>query len=146
MPAAEPIRLVLDVNWLVSANVSAASRSKFEALLLDGRFVFCICAELLDEFDFVMARPTFQGKVSPADVEAFRDIFVGRSAVLTLGIVSREVRDIKDDYLVALCRSSAADFLITGDSDLLVLKKVGRTEIITMAAFRSQFFGDTLAS
>jgi putative PIN family toxin of toxin-antitoxin system len=140
MAVTEPIRLVLDVNWLVSASISAGSRQKFEALLLDGRFMFCVCAELLEEFDTVMARPAFRKKVRREDLLAFRDIFVERSIVVKLGQVSRRVRDIKDDYLVALCEKTAAHFLITGDSDLLVLKKVGRTEIVTMVEFREQYF------
>jgi len=140
MAAADPIRLVLDVNWLVSASISAGSRQKFEALLLDGRFIFCVCAELLEEFDTVMARPVFRKKVRHGDLLAFRDIFVERSIAVKLGKVSRRVRDIKDDYLVASGERSEAHFLITGDSDLLVLKRVGRTEIVTMAEFRARYF------
>ena len=44
-------------------------------------------------------------------------------------------RDAKDDFLLALAKSAKADLLVTGDEDLLVLKKYGRTRIVTPATF-----------
>lgn len=44
-------------------------------------------------------------------------------------------RDIKDNYLLAMCKDGHADRLITGDPDLLVLKKFGKTTILTMKGF-----------
>jgi hypothetical protein len=48
-------------------------------------------------------------------------------------------RDEKDDYLLALAKKGKADILITGDDDLLVLKKHGKTRILKPAAFRKEF-------
>lgn len=45
------MRVVLDVNWLVSASINASSRSRFSKLLMNERVVFCVCAELLEECD-----------------------------------------------------------------------------------------------
>ena len=44
-------------------------------------------------------------------------------------------RDEKDNFLLSLSKDSNADFLITGDNDLLVLKEFQSTKIITMAEF-----------
>ena len=44
-----------------------------------------------------------------------------------------ECRDPKDNFLLALCQDGRADFLITGDQDLLVLDPFHRTRIITWA-------------
>ncbi len=40
-------------------------------------------------------------------------------------------RDAKDNYLLALAQDSLADFLITGDQDLLILKTFQTTVIST---------------
>jgi putative PIN family toxin of toxin-antitoxin system len=48
-------------------------------------------------------------------------------------------RDPKDDYLLALAKAAKADLLITGDDDLLVLKKHGKTRILKPAAFKKEF-------
>ena len=42
-------------------------------------------------------------------------------------------RDADDNFLLALCLDGHADFLITGDQDLLVLKAFGSTRIISWA-------------
>lgn len=44
-------------------------------------------------------------------------------------------RDLKDDYLIAYGVVNEADYLITGDQDLLVLQRVGELEIGTPARF-----------
>lgn len=48
-------------------------------------------------------------------------------------------RDPKDDYLLALAKAAKADLLITGDEDLLVLKKYGKARILKPAAFKKEF-------
>jgi predicted nucleic acid-binding protein len=49
-------------------------------------------------------------------------------------------RDPEDDYLLALAHDSNADFLITGDKDLLVLKKINNADIINYSDFEKIFF------
>jgi uncharacterized protein len=44
-------------------------------------------------------------------------------------------RDPKDDYLVAYGVVNEADYLITGDLDLLVLGQVGDLQIVNPAQF-----------
>ncbi len=41
-------------------------------------------------------------------------------------------RDEKDNFLLSLAKEGTADYLITGDSDLLTIKKFGQTKIITI--------------
>jgi len=47
-------------------------------------------------------------------------------------------RDSKDDFLLALAIDRKASHLITGDEDLLVLKKIKKTEILSISKFLSQ--------
>jgi predicted nucleic acid-binding protein len=46
-------------------------------------------------------------------------------------------RDPKDNYLVPLAIDSKADFLITGDKDLLELNKIGKTIVLNYNDFDS---------
>ena len=46
-----------------------------------------------------------------------------------------ELRDPKDLYLLALAKVNNADFLLTGDKDLLILKRHEHTRIISFAGF-----------
>jgi len=44
-------------------------------------------------------------------------------------------RDPKDNFLLSLSLDGNADFLLTGDKDLLDLSKFGETYIVTIADF-----------
>jgi len=44
-------------------------------------------------------------------------------------------RDPKDNFLLSLSLDGRADFLLTGDKDLLVLEKFAETKIVTMSEF-----------
>jgi uncharacterized protein len=47
-------------------------------------------------------------------------------------------RDPKDDFLLSLARDGKANYLITGDKDLLDIKVFGKTKITTMTDFLSK--------
>ncbi|MGZ5191833.1 MAG: putative toxin-antitoxin system toxin component, PIN family, partial [Flavisolibacter sp.] len=44
-------------------------------------------------------------------------------------------RDPKDNFLLALAKDGKADYLLTGEKDLLELKKFGKTKIQTISTF-----------
>jgi predicted nucleic acid-binding protein len=44
-------------------------------------------------------------------------------------------RDPKDNFLLALSQDGKATHLLTGDNDLLDLKKHGRTKILTITQY-----------
>lgn len=44
-------------------------------------------------------------------------------------------RDLKDNFLLNLTIDGKADFLITGDNDLLILEKIEKTKIVTFSDF-----------
>ncbi len=52
-----------------------------------------------------------------------------------MGSVVDVCRDTKDNFLLALAKDGNADFLITGDKDLLVLEKYENTQILTYREF-----------
>lgn len=48
-------------------------------------------------------------------------------------------RDPKDNFLLAAALTANADYLITGDKDLLILDKIGTTRILKPAQFIEAF-------
>jgi uncharacterized protein len=58
-----------------------------------------------------------------------------RSKLVDVTTESSECRDYKDNFLLNLAIDSKADYLITGDEDLLVIKKIKKTKIILWADF-----------
>lgn len=47
-------------------------------------------------------------------------------------------RDPKDNFLLSLAIDGKASYLITGDKDLLDIKVLGKTKIVTMTSYLSK--------
>ena len=48
-------------------------------------------------------------------------------------------RDKEDDFLLSLAKDGKADYLITGDKDLLTIEKFEKTKIVKLTDFRSKY-------
>ena len=48
---------------------------------------------------------------------------------------ARFCRDRKDDFIINLALTANAQYIITGDDDLLTLHPIGTIEVVTIAAF-----------
>lgn len=57
------------------------------------------------------------------------------SEVVELKTKTNLCRDPKDNYLVSLAIDSEANFLVTGDNDLIDLYKIGETRVIIYSDF-----------
>lgn len=91
--------------------------------------------ELLKELETTINKPKlrkyFIGDALPDMLEAF-------GAFIDFVVVKSQVeicRDPKDNFLLALAKDGKADFLLTGDKDLLDIEKFGRTQILTLTHF-----------
>ncbi len=130
-------RIILDTNWLVSAAINKNSRRAVFRLLTNKRIQIIYADALLEEFMEVIARPKFTKVISKDQVSRFIALILPQLAYVPLKTTLQLSRDKDDDYLLALCVDGHADYLLTGDPDLLVLKKVGTTQILTMSEFSS---------
>ncbi len=139
MPARKRVRLVVDVNVLVSALVIGDGRF-VQTLFNKQRFTVCSSPTLEDEFADVVQRPRMRKYFSAQDAErAFNRLISLSERLETDPPLKAICRDPKDDYLLALAKAAKADLLITGDVDLLVLKKHGKTRILKPSAFKKEF-------
>lgn len=49
-------------------------------------------------------------------------------------------RDPDDDFLLAICHDGKADYLLTGDNDLLSIIQFGQTYIATLSDFEQVLY------
>ena len=99
--------------------------SKLDRLLLSQQVTLLFSEELLSEFLEVTARPKFKKYFPKSDVDSILDTI--DDLVKFVNVVSKTnvCRDTKDNFLLSLSKDGNADILITGDNDLLHLKKFG---------------------
>ena len=128
-------RVVLDTNVLVSALLFRGSLSKLVNLWKTGRIKPVVSLATFQEFKKVLTYPKFA--LTPEEI-----LFLLEEEVLPyfeVIDVRQEVdgicRDPQDHIFLSCASACGADFLITGDEDLLILKKFQRTKILTPSAF-----------
>ena len=129
-----PNRVVIDTNLLISFLINK-SYSRIDHQIKEGSIRLLFSDELLLEFIEVVNRPKLKKYFSKSDVDA---ILSTLNTVADLIQVTHKVdvcRDSKDNFLLALCEAGKANFLLTGDKDLLTMKKFGVTKILTISEF-----------
>lgn len=133
------LRVVLDTNVLLSGIAYPASvPSKILAAWRHGSVEVLLCTHILDELRRVLPRLNHRHGLSPAEIEDLVDILaIQAELVEPLAAAEPELRDAADQpvlgALLAARSGSGADYLITGDKDLLALAE--RYPIVTPARF-----------
>jgi len=91
--------------------------------------------ELIDEFITVARRPKFRKYFSPEDLQNLLLSMSRRSVFIEATTYIDICRDPKDNFLLALAKDGKASHLLTGDKDLLDLKKFEKTKILTIKQY-----------
>jgi putative PIN family toxin of toxin-antitoxin system len=104
--------------------------------LLNANITLVFCKELLEEFVNVAERPKFRRYFTHTNLECVLDMIDEIAVYCDVISIVRECRDEKDNFLLALAKDSDADYLITGDNDLLTLQQFEKTQIITIATYK----------
>ena len=132
--ASKRLKIILDTNILISFLITKVY-DKLDDKIVSGKIILLFSKELLQEFISVIQRPKFQRFFSIEDVEILINFFLDNGLLIEIVSDLDLCRDKKDNFLLNLAADGKADFLITGDKDLLELDPVGDTRIITISEF-----------
>ncbi len=91
--------------------------------------------ELIEEFLSVVKRPKFSKYFSETNIADLLNLFDNYGKLITVTSKIEKCRDFKDNFLLNLSIDGKADFLVTGDADFLVLKKINKTKILSYNEF-----------
>lgn len=127
-------KIVLDTNIWIKFLITK-DYTKLDSLLLSAQVTLLFSEELLAEFIEVTRRPKFKKYFPKSDVEAILDTIDDVAKFVKVVSKANVCRDPKDNFLLSLSKDGKADFLITGDNDLLQLKKFGKTKILTITQY-----------
>lgn len=134
MPTKTKHRIVIDTNLWISFLLTS-DYSKIDTLLSSKSIVLLFSQELIDEFIEVAQRPKFRNYFTLANLEDLLTKVRTKSEFISITSEIDICRDAKDNFLLALSKDGRATHLITGDKDLLVLKKIGKSQILTITEF-----------
>lgn len=89
----------------------------------------------MDEFLEVARRPKFRRFFSSDDLEGLLETIGEYAHFVKVETRVDVCRDPKDNFLLSLSTDGKADFLLTGDKDLLDLVRFNETSILTISEF-----------
>lgn len=130
-------RLVIDTNIWISFLLTK-DFSLFDKIISNPNLILLFSSKLLEEFIEVAGRPKFKKYFSPSDLEELLFQMREHGEFINVTSFTEICRDPKDNFLLSLSKDGRASHLITGDKDLLDLKRFGKTHIITMKKYVSE--------
>ncbi len=126
-------RIVVDTNVLLSGIFyEKGNESQILGLVLDDNAILLAGLDTLEELREALARPKF--KLTPIESLAIFQIILSKSEILlNIREAAEKCRDRDDQKFLDLANTGSADYLVTGDRDLLDIQRVGLTRIRTSA-------------
>lgn len=127
-------KIIIDTNLWISYLITKGYK-RLDKLIYSDQARLIFSQELIDEFIEVAKRPKFIKFFSTDDVTRLLEVFDTFGDLVKIKSNITVCRDLKDNFLLSLAIDSQADFLLTGDNDLLQLKNFGLTSILTITDF-----------
>jgi uncharacterized protein len=123
--------IVADTNWWISLVIKKFN-NKFAGILLLPNLNFVTSSILNDEIKSTFSKERLKKYLTDDSIEFFWNQFNALVTEIEVNSIITVCRDPKDNFLLALAKDAAADFLVTGDKDLLVIGKFENTIICTL--------------
>src|SRR4051812_30457882 len=120
-------RIIIDTNLWISFLLTN-DFSKLDKIFEDKLITLLFSQTLLDEFIEVVQRPKFKKYFSFKDLESLLLQIKNEAEFIEVTSDIKLCRDSKDDFLLSLAKDGKATHLITGDKDLLDIKKFEKTK------------------
>jgi len=127
----KPERVILDTNLWISFLITK-NYTDLDTLISNQAIVVLFSEELLDEFIAVAQRPKLKKYFNDDELIKILELIDNFAEIIKVRTKVKLCRDNKDDFLLNLAIDGNADYLLTGDKDLLELKKVKNTQIVTI--------------
>ena len=129
------MKVIIDSNVWISFLLGFQKEMMYDVLKSEYIDVY-VCPQLLNEIKDVGNRPKIRSRIADDDVEQlFRLI---KAYCIKTNIVNRSlvpIRDSKDLYLLSLSETINADYIISGDKDLLDVED-SRYRIVSPSQFK----------
>jgi putative PIN family toxin of toxin-antitoxin system len=124
-------KIILDTNLWISFLITK-DYSFLDKYIENGKARLFFSEELIQEFLTVAKGPKLQKYFTDNDIEHLLHTFDNFGILIKVTSQIKLCRDYKDNFLLNLAVDSKADYLATGDKDLLEIQNIEKTKIITI--------------
>lgn len=134
MPKSNPLKLIIDTNLWISFIISH-KQNQLEPFLYKKKARLLFSTELIAEIQQTIEKPKLKKYFGSNALEEMLLNFDPFIDLIEVESIITICRDPKDNFLLELAKDGNAHYLLTGDKDLLDLKKFGKTKIKTITSF-----------
>jgi putative PIN family toxin of toxin-antitoxin system len=129
------LRLVFDTNIIISALLFEGSKPSKAFNFGIVQEVILFSSSTLTELEEVLWRSKFDQYISHEDRKQLLSSFILHATPVEPDETITECRDSKDNKFLELGVCGRADFIISGDEDLLILNPFRNIQILTPSRF-----------
>ncbi len=128
------MRIVVDTNVLVSGIFWGGQPHRLLATWIADKVMVCATARVLTEYCEVIDRLAVRcGR--PDLAKRWKSFLFDRLVLVEESRRFTGVRDPKDDMFITCALSASANYLVSGDDDLLSLNEIEGVRIVTVVAW-----------
>ena len=126
------MKVVLDTNILISSLFWKGAPRRVVDLAISGHIQSVTSWEILNELQAVLNEDFQMPLIKVKDV--LRDV-LSFSQLVKSKPLKMKIRDLDDIKIIAAAVAAKADYIVTGDKDLLTLHQFNKINIITPSDF-----------
>ena len=129
------MNIIIDTNLWISFMIGK-KLSIMRFLFTNSEIKIYVCDELLNEFSNVSSKLKIQKYITDEDIKETYKLIDNYCHFVSINKKAiSSIRDKSDLYLLSFADTITADFILTGDKDLLVLQIHNQTKIVTYKEF-----------
>ena len=133
------LKAVLDTQILLrgAASATPSVTSRIYTAWDAGRFILLLSEPILTEIEDVLSRPEVISKLrmTPIEAGALIELVRRRSTRVTPAVAITQSRDPDDNKFLDCAVAGSADYIVSGDADLLSLREVQGIPIVDAPTF-----------
>ena len=134
------MKVIFDANIWISFVLGKRLALLENILQREGVDVF-VSKPLIDEINVVLSRPKFKDCITDEKLNNLQALFFVCCKMIDITQSSPyPIRDAKDLNILSMADSCNADYIVTGDEDLLVIGNYNKTRIEKFSVFIEQIF------
>ncbi len=129
------LNAIVDTNVVVSGLLKGGASRQIYSAFKTGEFNLILSNIMFEEIMHVLGRRKFQNLITPEERKELA-YFLQAKASFVAPLDSISIcRDPEDNHILACAVEARADFIVTGDKDLLILNPFRGISILTPAKF-----------
>ena len=134
------IKIVVDTNIFISAFLGSKKARFLLKDIINDEYILIMSSEQLLEIKEVLNRPKFKKYISKAEIDELIELISLKATMPAIYDKITDCRDEKDNMILEEAVYGNANYIITGDDDLLILNPYRWIKIVMLRDFLNEIY------